>query len=155
MPGVCPRCDKNVYFAEEVFLDLINMEILFHISILGEGVGKVLPQDVLQVYWLRVDNPSIYLVNLPNKSLDMCVKGWKYFSGIIGWGVVKPSKYILYATLFFNWTSLQEDVGLWFNNWARQSDVLQRLLQVPKAKSSKVFNVLRPGKLNWKRNKFS
>ena len=51
------------------------------------------------------------------------------------------SKTFFYATLFSNWTSFQEDVGLWVDNWARQSDVLQCLLQVPKGKSSKVFNV--------------
>ena len=79
MPGVCPRCDKNVYFAEEVFLCL-NVLIWFHICILGEGVGQVLPQDVLQVYWLRVDSPSIHPVNL-----KIWVKRWKYFSAIIGW----------------------------------------------------------------------
>ena len=56
-------------------LSSLNMEIIFHISISGERAGQVLPQDVLQVYWLRVDNPSIHLVNLHNKSLDMCVKG--------------------------------------------------------------------------------
>ena len=79
MPGVCPRCDKNVYFAEEVFL-CPNVLIWFHICILGEGVGQVLPQDVLQVYWLRVDSPSIHPVNL-----KIWVKRWKYFSAIIGW----------------------------------------------------------------------
>ena len=103
MPGVCPRCDKNVYFAEEVLLSFLLICIfcwqskrhlwtlwrsdiilfpfkvkglfyIFYIS--GEGSREILSQDVLQMYWLRVDNPSIHLVNLSSKwlSIENCKK---------------------------------------------------------------------------------
>ena len=77
MPGVCPRCDKNVYFAEEVFLDLINMEILFHIYCHSRWRGWESPSTRCASSVLAAGRQSKYSSSKSSQQIfrHLCKKG--------------------------------------------------------------------------------